>query len=142
MDCAGKELTTRRLEPQLLEKEHRRVAFVKYYMTRLRYENGTALDPVVHRILTVHLGGGVIPVGPLDKLFVEWVYTFNGETESSTSLRPRGSPTSQLRHGVRFRSREMPPILAISQRMRSLKESKEVLDTESRPRLRGSSFSY
>lgn len=29
----GKELTTRRLEPQLLEKEHCRVAFVKYYCT-------------------------------------------------------------------------------------------------------------
>lgn len=49
------------------------------------------------------------------------VYTFNGETEYSTNLRPRGSPTSQLRRGVSFRSREMRPIFAISQRMRSIK---------------------
>ncbi|CAB81294.1 putative protein [Arabidopsis thaliana] len=185
----GKELTTRRLEPQLLEKEHCRVAFVKYYCTIFF---SARKDPVVHRILTVHLGGGVIPVGPLDKLlwnggnetkcFLDlksycqkpicepdqtrillyvpvgqrlswpkpkrtwfqtfngcltsyWVYTFNGETEYSTNLRPRGSPTSQLRRGVSFRSREMRPIFAISQRMRSIKESKEVLDTESRSRL-------
>lgn len=45
----------------------------------------------------------------------------NGETETPTCMRPRGSPSSQLRHGVSFRSREMPPLLAISQRMRPLK---------------------
>lgn len=68
-----------------------------------------------------HTSGSIISLSVGRKTFVFRVYHFHGETESSTSLRPRGSPSSQLCHRVSVRFREMHPVPSISQRMRSLK---------------------